>query len=716
MVPAELKRIPHWITWRLEERAGRPTKLPYRPDGQGLASVTDPMTWGRARQAWSLFHDADGAYSGLGFVLTSEDPYCGIDLDHCRDPETGVVEDWAMEIVRRFDSYTEVTPSQSGLRIWIRGVLPGTHNRKGHVELYDHDRYFTVTGQTLEGAPEVIEDRQAELDAFYAELFPAPAKVLPLPVSGLTAYDVQQKARSARNGAKFDRLMRGDTSDYGSGSEADLALAAMVAFWSTDPGVIEQVLRASALWDEKWERDDYRARTIQKALEQGEHYTPSDAGEIRHHGADGASQAEAWLTPVGTWLTGPEEEIDWLVEGLLIRGGLAVFGAKPKVGKTTLLQQMALAVARGEPFLGRRTKGGAVIYVALEEDRGRLVARFRRLGAQPDDQIRVHVGPVGEDGFQRLVESVHESPVSLTVIDPIQRLFRLEDINDYAQVSRATDPLIQLARETGCATIFSHHLGKFDRESGDQILGSTALFGSVDTAAIIRKQEGGARTIETVQRYGSSLEPVVLGFDPESDTAVILGPAEEYQEERDRLRVLGFLNDQAEPPTRNELFDGLEMRHERVLKALKELAEHHHVEAFGGGRRNDPRRFRALRSVEEVPRRFLNSEANRERIHLMDTKNEYGTETENRSEIVSGNGLTGNGNRERKPGRSNTKTPSPGIPSPVGVGGMDSSAPRSPDPLICRCGSADYEPLGEGRRRCLKCGVVRTESRLDEEA
>jgi primase-polymerase (primpol)-like protein len=91
---------------------------------------------------------------GIGFVVTPHDPFVGIDLDDCRSPETGEIAAWARQIVDDFDSLTEITPSETGLRIWTTthdGLLQGgAHGRrKGQVEVYGAGRFFTVTGHRL---------------------------------------------------------------------------------------------------------------------------------------------------------------------------------------------------------------------------------------------------------------------------------------------------------------------------------------------------------------------------------------------------------------------------------------------------------------------------------------------------------------------------------------------------------------------------------------
>jgi primase-polymerase (primpol)-like protein len=77
------------------------------------------------RDTWASFHEAmerygQGQLDGIGRVVTEHNELVGVDLDHCRDPETGAIAKWAMTIVRALDSYTEVSPSGRGLRLWLK--------------------------------------------------------------------------------------------------------------------------------------------------------------------------------------------------------------------------------------------------------------------------------------------------------------------------------------------------------------------------------------------------------------------------------------------------------------------------------------------------------------------------------------------------------------------------------------------------------------------
>jgi putative DNA primase/helicase len=142
-IPHELRRRPQWVTWRYAMQGGKWTKHPYNPRTGRKASTTDLMTWSRYATALDAYTSGD--YDGVGFVLSSGDPYTGVDLDGCRDPETGVIAGWAEEIVRELDSYTELSPSGKGLHVVVKGKVPKALKRP-RIEMYSMERYLTVTG------------------------------------------------------------------------------------------------------------------------------------------------------------------------------------------------------------------------------------------------------------------------------------------------------------------------------------------------------------------------------------------------------------------------------------------------------------------------------------------------------------------------------------------------------------------------------------------
>jgi putative DNA primase/helicase len=172
-VPDHLTELDQWVLWRYEARQGKRTKVPYQSNSKP-ADSTNARTWTTFEDALSTWRRNRQRYAGLGFVFSKEDTLVGIDLDDSLD-EQGDVKAWARGIVERFgDTYMEISPSGQGLKIWARGSLPsnlpGVKAGDGAVELYDHARYFAVTGRVFRGAPLEIEDRSGDLLMLYDRL------------------------------------------------------------------------------------------------------------------------------------------------------------------------------------------------------------------------------------------------------------------------------------------------------------------------------------------------------------------------------------------------------------------------------------------------------------------------------------------------------------------------------------------------------------------
>ena len=152
--PSELTALKQWLVWRLEDNGKpKPDKVPYQAlTPHVMASTTDPNQWSTYEDAAAaLQNTVTNPLSGIGFVFTKDDPYIGIDLDECRDPDTGVLSERAKEIVKQLNSYTEVSQSGTGLHIFIKGTLPPSGRKKDHIEMYEYGRFFTMTGNRLKG-------------------------------------------------------------------------------------------------------------------------------------------------------------------------------------------------------------------------------------------------------------------------------------------------------------------------------------------------------------------------------------------------------------------------------------------------------------------------------------------------------------------------------------------------------------------------------------
>ncbi len=208
-IPEEMRRLPHWVCWQLRDvddsKGGtKQTKVPFRTDGKP-ASTTNPRDWVAFDAAVRALRMSD-KFSGIGFVFTRDSGFVGIDLDKCRDPETDETEAWAKAILRELNSYTELSQSRRGWHVVVKGSLPAGGNRKGRVEMYDHDRYFVMTGKRASTSCREIQVR--DLTSIHARLLSG--QLDPKPAKGVTGRKAQgtDKSPSGKDFALIGSLAR----------------------------------------------------------------------------------------------------------------------------------------------------------------------------------------------------------------------------------------------------------------------------------------------------------------------------------------------------------------------------------------------------------------------------------------------------------------------------------------------------------------------------
>jgi primase-polymerase (primpol)-like protein len=304
-IPEMLKVGRRHVGWRYEDRKDqpKPAKMPYSPNAPKGASSTAPADWVTFDEAVRY---AQGAgLDGIMRAFEPSDGMVGIDFDNCLDPETGELTPEAAERVRRADTYTEVSPSGTGVKMWVYGSLPPYGRKRGDVEMYCAERFFTMTGQRLKGTPATVGYRPDFVLALHREVWgeapdlttAADDPERTIPALEIGDEDVLRLAtESPHNGERFRRLWAGDTSDYARDdndgvSEADAALCELLAHYGgPDRERIERLWLRSGLGNrEKVERADYRKRTIDTALRGKTRFYGDNAQPAVPIGSDGAS-------------------------------------------------------------------------------------------------------------------------------------------------------------------------------------------------------------------------------------------------------------------------------------------------------------------------------------------------------------------------------------------------------------------------------------------
>ena len=284
-IPLELKQLSHWVGWKYMQRPGEDhkRKVPINAmDGQPAKS-NDPVTWCDFDTA-CLGKERFGL-DGIGFMF-SGDGIFGIDIDHCYDPETRELDPAAAEIIETVQSYTELSPSGTGIHILCKGALPEGRKRRGAVEMYSTLRYFTVTGNQfgLEYPFSDCTERVAVMHRKYLgeeeTAGGAQKAALPIPAgrgtnADMTVDAILRRMFDSKHGQKLQDLYNGSWEQYGIGdgsqSSADQAFCNTLAFWCRcDAVLMDAIFRRSRLYRQKWDKrrgaKTYGQITIDRAI------------------------------------------------------------------------------------------------------------------------------------------------------------------------------------------------------------------------------------------------------------------------------------------------------------------------------------------------------------------------------------------------------------------------------------------------------------------
>lgn len=271
-LPAELKALSRWVLWRLEERDGKWTKVPLQASNGAHASVTNPSHWTTFEAALATYEALKTSHnlSGIGFVLG--DGICGLDLDNVYDSEGRIVDQRKYAIARAFKSYTERSPSGTGIHVIMRASVGGKRDKSG-IEIYSEARYFTMTGDVLQDGP--VADCQAQADELVKEIEADRFANQPITqvdytvAERITDMQLYEYASTAENGEKFLRLWNGNwTGDYPSQSQADSALINILAYYTDAPSQVDRMFLQSGLGQRKKAlRGPYRAKMVAMAFD-----------------------------------------------------------------------------------------------------------------------------------------------------------------------------------------------------------------------------------------------------------------------------------------------------------------------------------------------------------------------------------------------------------------------------------------------------------------
>jgi len=555
---AHLRDVARWVGWRWvwDERRQIWDKPPFRAAFPEFhASTQKPQSWAVLATAERAL--AAGQIDGIGYVIREDDAHVFVDLDDCRDPITGEIADWATELVEECDSYTELTPSGSGLRIigthggFLTFPIDASYKLPcgGHGEVYFKGiRYVTMTGQHLPGTPTELRDVSgAALDL----LARAGRKLAPRTERAATTReeamaplpDVKAALATIRNDdLHYDDWVRTGMATYAArAGEAD-GLEAWMAWSAKSPKHHDhECLR---VWDSfhkappreigfgtlaylarnhnplftapSWRGEDVR-ETVEPA------HDPVTGELLDDPPPQPAPQkpgrAMRLLTMAEVEALPPPR---WLVHGLIPERALVIPYGPPKVFKTFVAVSWGLHVAAGLEWFGHAVTQGVVVYVVGEGLGGfatRLAVMREAYGIPADAPFYIVPRAVNfrEDGevkeLVRIIRAVlpEGTTAALVVIDTLARAMPGVDENSAQEVGLVIARCDAVKEELGCTVMPVHHTGK-DAERG--MRGSNSLLGAVDASFLIQRAgPENVRVINDAMKDAEQAAPIMLHME-----------------------------------------------------------------------------------------------------------------------------------------------------------------------------------------------------------
>ncbi len=257
----------NWACFIARERNGKTQKIPFNPRNGEFSRSNDRSSWVPYEQAVNAAIRNFHRFPGISFALGEQDNksgIIGIDIDHC--VSSGIIDQSAQRIIDTVASYTELSPSGTGIHIFAIGELPGPSRRTNNIEFYDNRRFLTVTGQPISDKKLLEKD----VSGLYHELFP-PITVRQADITLLHMEDgdIIERVIRSRSGNKFFRIWHGDYTGYKSRSEAWYAICSILAFWTQDPIQISRIVAARTRdpkWTDKRGQTTYGVYTASRAV------------------------------------------------------------------------------------------------------------------------------------------------------------------------------------------------------------------------------------------------------------------------------------------------------------------------------------------------------------------------------------------------------------------------------------------------------------------
>lgn len=510
-IPPHLLEKNQWVCFKIlhEENVEHDRKLPINPLTGYLASSTDPETWGSYEQAIQGLDIYE--CQCVAYALKKEDNLVFIDLD--KAIVNGTPTDLAKEILNQFEgTYTELSQSGTGYHILCSGNLKANRRttKTGSVteiEMYDQKRFMILTGHVI--GTNLVPDKNKEANELYDRFFKdeKPPQFMPTQLY-LEDQEIIEKILRQKNSDKFERIFKhADLSDYqNNNSQAELALANFISFYTKDHSQIERIIQSSAHFDQKrmdkWTKNSvYPALTINKAISNSGTYDPNynKPGQKKEPGQKNCPDLNNNFFSTIQEIMASKPTSNWLINKFLQQNSLALIFGEPGSFKTFAVIDMGLCIAAGKEWAGYKTKQGPVFYLA-GEGRGGIDKRIQAwcqhneiIDPKFPFFVSNHVTLLNEDEQAELLvnhinalEDAHGKP-SLIVVDTLSR-HNSGDENSSKDMAVFVEKVGKYLLSKKCCVLLVHHTGLKDKK---RARGSSTIKGALDWEYNISAINGG---------------------------------------------------------------------------------------------------------------------------------------------------------------------------------------------------------------------------------
>lgn len=574
-LPLRMRETKRWLVHR--------NKVPHYVDGSLRRGILDGDL---DKQNLATFDQAiaalqSGAFHGLGFALG--DGWQGGDFDDVED-------NGLQELANSLPGYVEYSPSGRGCHAIGYGAPFPALKTKG-IEAYSDGRYFTVTGNAIGGelcdlAPFVA----AKLEPLRPMKAGAPIEPPSVPTEG-DAVIVGRLRANPRHAV----LYGSDASNHNSPSEADLDLCNVLALLGCTLEQAERIWLASPRGhrDKTQKRADYRRYTLDKAFGTAPPcLPPANLNGVTVNGMPLTHGIVA--VPTFPWVSAGDlrnkhfEPTVWVVPKVVPQG-LIIFGGRPKLGKSWLALQVAIAVAEAGIVFGTQCEAGDVLYAALEDPERRLKDRMWKLKGQSVWPLRLNflceVQRADQGGVELIRKWIEQAAnPRLVIIDTLAKVRpdKGRNENSYDADYKAVTSWKALADEFNIAVILVHHVRKQEAEDPlEMISGTNGLTGAADAILILGRSSRGC----TLGGRGRDLEEfeLAISFNSESCRWSVLGDAADVQRSKERKAIISLLDRSPKPLSPTAITNGTNYSNDAVRQLLLKMVEAGEINKAGRG-------------------------------------------------------------------------------------------------------------------------------------